>query len=257
MPAGKRLLVALAVGAGLSLLLGAAWLARAGHPRAGLALGLATALAAVAALQALWVPFDLTGRSLRRGPRGARRVALTFDDGPSDDTPAVLDALERAGAKATFFVLGEAARRRPDLVREIARRGHEVALHGHTHAKLHAAGPARVARELDRCAAAIRDAGVGPSPLVPRAPRLPRPVPRAGAPRPRPHAGGLDSRRLRHRAPRRRGDRRARLPADAAGRDPAPARRLRHPGHRPAARPDRRGGAGESSRAGARAGTGW
>ena len=169
MPAGKRLLVALAVGAGLSLLLGAAWLARAGHPRAGLALGLATALAAVAALQALWVPFDLTGRSLRRGPRGARRVALTFDDGPSDETPAVLDALERAGAKATFFVLGEAARRRPDLVREIARRGHEVALHGHTHAKLHAAGPARVARELDRCAAAIRDAGVGPSPLF-RAP---------------------------------------------------------------------------------------
>jgi peptidoglycan/xylan/chitin deacetylase (PgdA/CDA1 family) len=169
MPAGKRLLVALAVGAGLALLLGAAWLTWAGQPVAGLALGLTTAVAAVAALQALWVPFDLTGRSLRRGGGGARRVALTFDDGPSDDTPAVLAALERAGVRATFFVLGEAALRRPELVREIARRGHEVALHGHTHAKLLAAGPARVARELDRCAAAIRAAGVVPAPLF-RAP---------------------------------------------------------------------------------------
>lgn len=169
MPFAKRLLVALVVGAGLGLLLGAAWLAVTGRAAAGLALGLATLLAAAAALQAFWPPFDLTGRSFRRGPRGARRAALTFDDGPSDDTPAVLAALDRAGVRATFFVLGEAALRHPDLVRELARRGHEVALHGHTHRKLHAAGPVRVAQELDRCAAAIRGAGVTPAPIF-RAP---------------------------------------------------------------------------------------
>jgi len=81
----------------------------------------------------------------------------------------VLEALDRAGVHATFFVLGAAVRRHPGLLREVARRGHLVALHGDTHAKLHLAGPARVARELDACAAAVRAAGVVPAPLF-RAP---------------------------------------------------------------------------------------
>jgi peptidoglycan/xylan/chitin deacetylase (PgdA/CDA1 family) len=168
-PAAKRLALAIAVLAPILLLGAAAALVRGGHPGAGVALAAGTVACAVAALQALWVRFDLTGRSVRRGPRSAREVALTFDDGPSDDTPAVLEALAGAGVRATFFVLGEAARRRPDLVREIARRGHQVALHGHTHAKLALAGPRRVAEELDRCAEAIGAAGVKPAPLF-RAP---------------------------------------------------------------------------------------
>lgn len=169
MPAGKRILLALGLLAGATPLAGAALLARAGRPGAALALALATLLLALAAAQALWVRVDLTGRSLRRGPRDRREVALTFDDGPSDDTPAVLAALDAAGVRATFFVLGEAALRRPELVREVAARGHLVAQHGHTHARLLAAGPARVAAELDRGAAAIRAAGVEPAPLF-RAP---------------------------------------------------------------------------------------
>jgi peptidoglycan/xylan/chitin deacetylase (PgdA/CDA1 family) len=169
MPARKRLALALAVLGGVALLGLAAWLAADGRPGAGAALGLATAAAALAARQAVWVSFDLTGRSLRRGPPGTRAVALTFDDGPSGDTPAVLAALDRAGVRATFFVLGEAARRAPERVRELARRGHLVALHGDTHAKLLLAGPRRVAAELDRCADAIRAAGVEPAPLF-RAP---------------------------------------------------------------------------------------
>lgn len=169
MPAAKRLAVALAVLAGVALLGTAAALAAGGRPGAGAALGLATLAAGAAALQALWARFDLTGRSLRRGPGGIRAVALTFDDGPSDDTPAVLAALDRAGVRATFFVLGEAARRAPERVRALARHGHLVALHGDTHAKLLLAGPGRVAAELDRCAAAVRAAGVEPAPLF-RAP---------------------------------------------------------------------------------------
>jgi peptidoglycan/xylan/chitin deacetylase (PgdA/CDA1 family) len=168
-PLRKRFALAAAVLAGLGLLAGAAELAVTGHPVAGAALAVATVSTVLLVLQALWVSFDLTGRSVRRGPDDARLVALTFDDGPSDDTPAVLDALDRAGVRATFFVLGEAALRRPGVVAEAARRGHEVALHGHTHRKLVAAGPSRVADELDRCAAAIRAAGVDPAPLF-RAP---------------------------------------------------------------------------------------
>jgi peptidoglycan/xylan/chitin deacetylase (PgdA/CDA1 family)/uncharacterized membrane protein YbhN (UPF0104 family) len=168
-PARKRIAVVAAVLAAVALLAGgAAWAAR-GAVGPGLAVVAATLAAGLLVLDALWPPFDLAGGSLRRGPRRARRVALTFDDGPSDDTPAVLDALDRAGVRATFFVLGEAAAARPDLVREVARRGHEVALHGHTHVKLALAGPGRVAAEIDRGREAIRAAGVEPAPLF-RAP---------------------------------------------------------------------------------------
>jgi len=168
-PLAKRLALAAALLAGLGLLAAAAALASAGWRIAGAALAAGTIAAALAALQALWAQFDLTGRSLRRGPGGSRLVALTFDDGPSEDTPAVLDALDQAGVRATFFVLGDAVLRRPALVAEAVRRGHEVALHGQSHAKLVLAGPRRVADELDRCAAAIRAAGVDPAPLF-RAP---------------------------------------------------------------------------------------
>lgn len=164
MPWRKRVLVLVALAAALALLALAAALGRSGHGAEALLLAGATAAAAVAALHALWPAFDVTGRSLRRGPSSSSAVALTFDDGPSADTPAVLEALDRAGVRATFFVLGEAAERRPDLVREVARRGHAVALHGHTHAKLAFAGPGAVAREIDRCRAAVRAAGVEPGP---------------------------------------------------------------------------------------------
>lgn len=169
MPAAKRVLLGLGLALGLAPLAAAAALAARGAVLAGAALAAGALLLGLAAAQALWVRFDVTGRSLRRGPRTGREVALTFDDGPSDDTPAVLDALDAAGARATFFVLGARARARPELVRAVAARGHLVALHGDTHAKLLAAGPGRVAAELDRCAAAIRAAGVEPAPLF-RAP---------------------------------------------------------------------------------------
>jgi peptidoglycan/xylan/chitin deacetylase (PgdA/CDA1 family) len=63
-----------------------------------------------------------------------QRVALTFDDGPDPDgTPAVLDALDAIGVKATFFLVGEQVKAAPMLAREVANRGHEIGLHGGTH----------------------------------------------------------------------------------------------------------------------------
>ena len=77
------------------------------------------------AARALGLPRDLPG---------APGVALTFDDGPHPEgTPAILDLLSRAGARATFFVIGEQFERRPELVREIAAAGHLVGLHGQRH----------------------------------------------------------------------------------------------------------------------------
>jgi peptidoglycan/xylan/chitin deacetylase (PgdA/CDA1 family) len=62
--------------------------------------------------------------------------ALTFDDGPTDDsTPRILDTLARLGARATFFVIGANAARHPDLVRRIHAEGHVVGNHtlDHSH----------------------------------------------------------------------------------------------------------------------------
>lgn len=59
---------------------------------------------------------------------------LTFDDGPdSDATRAVLEALDGAGARATFFLLGSQLAAHPDLGAEVVRRGHEIGLHGYEH----------------------------------------------------------------------------------------------------------------------------
>lgn len=60
-------------------------------------------------------------------------IALTFDDGPNEGTEALLQALKSAGVKATFFVVGSQARRYPDLLRQIASSGHELACHSETH----------------------------------------------------------------------------------------------------------------------------
>ena len=85
---------------------------------------------------------------LSRGPRGARGVALTFDDGPSPaSTPKILDLLDTAKAKATFFVIGKKAEKHPELVREILKRGHAVALHSYAHHRLFSLKSARYVRD--------------------------------------------------------------------------------------------------------------
>lgn len=78
---------------------------------------------------------DLAPRGVlvRHGSRKVPRVALTFDDGPDEMTPQYLDMLDRLAVRATFFLIGTACERRPEAVREIVARGHEVASHGHTH----------------------------------------------------------------------------------------------------------------------------
>lgn len=61
---------------------------------------------------------------------GERVVYLTFDDGPIPEmTPWVLDTLDAFGIKATFFMVGDNARRYPDLLAEVVRRGHAIGNH--------------------------------------------------------------------------------------------------------------------------------
>jgi peptidoglycan/xylan/chitin deacetylase (PgdA/CDA1 family) len=85
----------------------------------------------------LWPRGRVLGPNLLRLPAAAaarNEVSLTFDDGPDPEvTPRVLDLLDRHQAKASFFCVGEKAAAHPDLVREIARRGHSLENHSHRH----------------------------------------------------------------------------------------------------------------------------
>jgi peptidoglycan/xylan/chitin deacetylase (PgdA/CDA1 family) len=64
-------------------------------------------------------------------------VALTFDDGPDpEDTPNVLNLLNRYDARATFFMLGVRAAQYPDIVAQVAHSGHSIGNHGWSHTSL-------------------------------------------------------------------------------------------------------------------------
>jgi peptidoglycan/xylan/chitin deacetylase (PgdA/CDA1 family) len=70
----------------------------------------------------------------RMGDTDQKTLYLTFDDGPSaKHTGAILDELKLRGIKATFFVLGDNARKNPELVRRIADEGHTIGIHGYSH----------------------------------------------------------------------------------------------------------------------------
>ena len=69
-----------------------------------------------------------------RMPHAERAVYLTFDDGPIPEaTPFILDVLDRYGVKATFFMVGDNVRKYPQLMQEIASRGHRLGNHTFNH----------------------------------------------------------------------------------------------------------------------------
>lgn len=111
----------------------------------------------------LSVPFPrsrLVGANLTRLPPGAAargEIALTFDDGPDPAaTPQVLDMLEAAGVRASFFLIARNARAHPELVREILRRGHQVENHSNEHGVTFSFyGYRRTAREVDAAQEAL------------------------------------------------------------------------------------------------------
>ncbi|MGH3794821.1 MAG: polysaccharide deacetylase family protein [Pseudonocardiaceae bacterium] len=125
-----------------------------------MALGLAGSATAVAGWAA---PSLMRARVLRSavGPHLAGHgrpasVALTFDDGPDPEgTPRVLDALDRLGWTATFFMLGAQVRQYPEVATSVVAAGHEVAVHGFTHRNHITRRPGEVCQDVVRAAAVI------------------------------------------------------------------------------------------------------
>lgn len=122
----------------------------------------------------LWPRSKLLGSNWTRLPARAASegaVAITIDDGPDPEvTPLVLELLEREGAHATFFCVGERVLRNPDLAREMVRRGHGIENHSQRHRhNFSLLGPQGMRAEIARAQDAIQ-ATIGVRPQFFRAP---------------------------------------------------------------------------------------
>ena len=74
------------------------------------------------------------GSQVAHGRRDGRDVAITFDDGPDDPyTLAIAQILDTRGAKGTFFIVGKALDRRPDIARALREDGHLLGNHSYHH----------------------------------------------------------------------------------------------------------------------------
>ena len=109
------------------------------------------------------------GPSVYHGDRSRRSLALTFDDGPSESTPELLDILAEYKVPATFFLCGTNVSRLPNIARNIAERGHEVGNHSDRHPFFHRCSASVIYRELASAQEKIEQA-TGKRPVLFRAP---------------------------------------------------------------------------------------
>jgi peptidoglycan/xylan/chitin deacetylase (PgdA/CDA1 family) len=109
------------------------------------------------------------GPSVHRGPPSRKAIALTFDDGPSESTPRVLELLHKYQTPATFFQIGANVERLPDVARAVYAAGHEIGNHSHTHPLFCFHSAEFIYREFARAQRAIAGA-TGCSPVLLRVP---------------------------------------------------------------------------------------
>jgi peptidoglycan/xylan/chitin deacetylase (PgdA/CDA1 family) len=136
--------------------------------------GATAALAAGTAVSAM--AWAVRGRSssvfapsVWRGKPGRKAIALTFDDGPSPTTPAVLDVLAQYDSPATFFQVGVNVVALPEISRTVLARGHEIGNHSHLHPLFALRRPSFIREDFARSQNAIAEA-TGREPRFARAP---------------------------------------------------------------------------------------
>jgi peptidoglycan/xylan/chitin deacetylase (PgdA/CDA1 family) len=112
---------------------------------------------------------QLFGPSVHRGPGVRKSIALTFDDGPSERTPELLEYLGIQGIAATFFQCGMNVKRLPHIAGQVAAAGHQIGNHTYSHPKLPFKSPAFIDREFTEAQKVIQfETGI--TPMLLRAP---------------------------------------------------------------------------------------
>jgi peptidoglycan/xylan/chitin deacetylase (PgdA/CDA1 family) len=109
------------------------------------------------------------GPSAYRGDRRRKSLALTFDDGPSEATPQLLELLAKLEVRATFFMCGANVERLPEIAKAVAAAGHEIGNHSDTHPRFDFHSEAFMYRELAEAQRKIVQA-TGMTPQLFRAP---------------------------------------------------------------------------------------
>jgi peptidoglycan/xylan/chitin deacetylase (PgdA/CDA1 family) len=97
------------------------------------------------------------GKTIWRGRADTASVALTFDDGPSEDTERALDVLNKYGLRATFFMVGREIERRPQTARRVVAEGHEIGNHSYSHPIYLYRSPRETRRQIERTQKVIAD----------------------------------------------------------------------------------------------------
>ncbi len=122
------------------------------------AAGTASIYYATYAVRSQWL-----GRTDWRGSGHASVVALTFDDGPSEDTERILEVLAAHDLRGTFFMVGRNVERFPQMARRVVAEGHEIGNHSYSHPIFLYRTPRETRRQLERAQVVIAEtAGVRP-----------------------------------------------------------------------------------------------
>ena len=121
--------------------------------------GAAVAAAGMAGYQSMAPTAQWYGRTFIGLQRGSKEIALTYDDGPNDPhTFHLLDVLAKHEVRATFFMIGRYAQKRPDIAQQVVKAGHMIGNHTFTHPALAWQSAAKIKSELEDCSRALDDA---------------------------------------------------------------------------------------------------
>ncbi|GKU80902.1 polysaccharide deacetylase [Niallia sp. NCCP-28] len=86
-------------------------------------------------------------------------VALTFDDGPSENVKEILSILQQYNIKATFFLIGNEIEKYPNEAKSIVEAGHQVGNHTYSHQRMVFKTPSYIKKEIDKTDKLIKEAG--------------------------------------------------------------------------------------------------
>lgn len=103
--------------------------------------------------------FQLFGGLTSKVDTDEKVVAITFDDGPTQQVEDILPILETYNAKATFFLIGNEIEKNPEAAQMIASAGHQIGNHTYSHNRMVLKSPSFIKEEIERTNSLIEEAG--------------------------------------------------------------------------------------------------
>lgn len=110
--------------------------------------------------------YQLFGSITSRVETQEKVVALTFDDGPTDNTGAILSLLDDYQVKATFFLIGQDIEQHPEEAKKIVVAGHQIGNHTYSHQRMVLKNPSFIKNEIEKNDALIANIGYQETPVV-------------------------------------------------------------------------------------------